>query len=114
MSAPAEFVARSFVGDASADPDLWGFCGDAAAQETVVLDGAGADDRGLPPKPRPPPTGPAEVNPSAPATASWRGPIARSDRGMVTFSAKGAPNADYLESFSGCLLCSWPGFQVTV
>jgi hypothetical protein len=27
-----------FVGDVSADPDLWGFCGDAAVQEAVVLD----------------------------------------------------------------------------
>ncbi|MCW2929172.1 MAG: short-chain dehydrogenase [Actinomycetia bacterium] len=45
------------VSDVSADPDLWGFCGDAAAQEAMVLDGAGADDHGLLPNPRPPRTG---------------------------------------------------------
>jgi G6PDH family F420-dependent oxidoreductase len=38
---PDGFVRGFFVGADAADPDLWGFCGDATAQETAVLDGAG-------------------------------------------------------------------------
>jgi hypothetical protein len=66
-------VGGIFVADVSADPDLWGFCGDAAAQETVVLDSVGTDDHGFLPKPRPPRTGRLKPPPSNPATPSGRG-----------------------------------------
>ena len=73
------------------DPHLWGFCGDATVQETAVMDGARADDHGLLPKPRPPRAGRLRLA-RQPCDPVMAGAYTGSDRGMVTFSAKGAPN----------------------
>jgi hypothetical protein len=78
------------VGDVSADPDLWGFCGDAAGQEAVVLDGAGTDDHDLLPKPRPPRTGRLKPPPLTLPPRHGEA-ITDSGRGPAAFSAKGAP-----------------------
>jgi hypothetical protein len=56
---------------------LWG----RGSQEAVALSGTGADDHGLLPEPRPPRTSHEAVTDS--------------NRSTVTFSAQGAPNADF-------------------
>jgi hypothetical protein len=74
------------VGADAAGPDLWGFCGDATAHETVVLDGAGPDDRGMLPGP---PTGrPTKASLVSLARSCHGLAITDSDLGLVTFSAK--------------------------
>jgi hypothetical protein len=45
------------VGDATADPDVWGFCGDTAAREAVATEGAGRLRHNGMVRPRPPGTG---------------------------------------------------------
>ncbi len=75
------------MGDVSTDPDLWGFCGDAAAQEAVVPDGAEADDHGLLPKPRPPRTGRLRLAPQLPADPVMVA-VTVSGRALVSFPAR--------------------------
>ena len=90
-----------FVGDVSADPNLWGFCGgrDCAGSRGPGRRRSGVTiawcrsharrvpaDRGRP------------VSPCDPVCPG--GAITGSDRRMVTSSAKGAPNADYVLTVS--------------
>jgi hypothetical protein len=68
-----EIVRGFFVGGASADPDLWGICGEATARETVVPDAPGRVTMGLLPARPPPHAGRLRLAGQPCETLSWHG-----------------------------------------